>query len=90
MIGPNAHHYLHQLGDYTAYQNPQDMVTVYQGKSVKKLHKSAYALGCTTRKKQFENLDETLKIAKEADVVVLVLGGNSTRLYQNAFEIMAH
>lgn len=85
VIGPNAHHYLHQLGDYTAYQNPQDIVTVYQG-ICKKVSQVSYALGCTTRKKQFENLDETLKIAKDADIVVLVLGGNSTRLYQNAFE----
>ena len=60
-------------------------MTVYQG-SFKKASQVSYALGCTTRKKQFENLDETLKIAKDADIVVLVLGGNSTRLYQNAFE----
>lgn len=85
VIGPNAHHYLNQLGDYTAYQNPQDIVTVYQG-ICKKAKNVSYALGCTTRKNQFENLEETLKIAKQADVVVLVLGGNSTRLYQNAFE----
>ena len=60
-------------------------MTVYQG-ICKKASQVSYALGCTTRKKQFENLDETLKIAKDADIVVLVLGGNSTRLYQNAFE----
>ena len=60
-------------------------MTVYQG-ICKKAKNVSYALGCTTRKNQFENLEETLKIAKQADVVVLVLGGNSTRLYQNAFE----
>lgn len=86
VIGPNANNYLNQLGDYTAYQEEKDIVTVLQGIAKKTKYKPAYALGCTTRLKQFENLDETLKIAKEADVVVLVLGGNSTRLYENAFE----
>ncbi|MFQ7172194.1 MAG: glycoside hydrolase family 3 C-terminal domain-containing protein [Thomasclavelia ramosa] len=31
VIGPNANHYLNQLGDYTAYQNKSDIVTVYDG-----------------------------------------------------------
>ena len=86
VIGPNAHNYLNQLGDYTAYQEADDIVTVLQGIAKKTKTPPMFALGCTTRLKQFEDLDQTLKIAKEADVVVMVLGGNSTRLYQNDFE----
>lgn len=86
VIGPNANNYLNQLGDYTAFQEETDIVTVYQGICQKTLNVPSYSLGCTTRLKQFEDLEKTLKQAKEADVVVLVLGGNSTRLYQNEFE----
>lgn len=85
VIGPNANNYLHQLGDYTAYQNPDHVVTVFQGIDKKASHVT-YTLGCTTRKERFENLEETLQLAREADIVVLVLGGNSTRPYQSRFE----
>lgn len=85
VIGPNAHHHFNQLGDYTAYQNSKDIVTVLDGISKKTRISPLYVEGCSIRGNDFD-IEAAIEIAKEVDVVVLVLGGNSTRLYQNDFE----
>ena len=85
VIGPNANHYLNQLGDYTAYQNKSDIVTVYDGICQKTEISPIYVQGCSIRGRKFD-IEPALVAAKAADIVILVLGGNSTRLYQDTFE----
>ena len=85
VIGPNANHYLNQLGDYTAYQNKSDIVTVYDGICQKTEIYPIYVQGCSIRGRKFD-IEPALVAAKAADIVILVLGGNSTRLYQDTFE----
>ena len=85
VIGPNANHYLNQLGDYTAYQNKSDIVTVYDGICQKTEISPIYVQGCSIRGRKFD-IEPALVAAKAVDIVILVLGGNSTRLYQDTFE----
>ena len=85
VIGPNANHYLNQLGDYTAYQNKSDIVTVYDGICQKTEISPIYVQGCSIWGRKFD-IEPALVAAKAADIVILVLGGNSTRLYQDTFE----
>lgn len=85
VIGPNANHYLNQLGDYTAYQNKSDIVTVYVGICQKTEISPIYVQGCSIRGRKFD-IEPALVAAKAAGIVILVLGGNSTRLYQDTFE----
>ena len=78
VIGPNADDkIMNQLGDYTAPQRRGDVVTVLDGI---KAHapRVTYAKGCGIRSKKTDGFAEAERIASEADVTVLVLGGSSS------------
>ena len=78
VIGPNADDkIMNQLGDYTAPQRRGDVVTVLDGI---RAHASrvTYAKGCGIRSKKTDGFAEAERIASEADVTVLVLGGSSS------------
>ena len=78
VIGPNADDkIMNQLGDYTAPQRRGDVVTVLDG--VKAFaSRVAYAKGCGIRSKNTDGFSEAERLASEADVTVLVLGGSSS------------
>jgi len=78
VIGPNADDkIMNQLGDYTAPQRRADVVTVLDG--VKAFaSRVAYAKGCGIRSKRTDGFAEAERIASDADVTVLVLGGSSS------------
>ena len=86
VIGPNADNMYNQLGDYTAPQDPDRIVTMLEGIREKGRAEVLYAKGCAVRDENDANIDEAVKIAKAADVVVLVVGGSSARDFKTSYE----
>ena len=86
VIGPNADNMYNQLGDYTAPQDPDRIVTMLEGIREKGRAEVSYAKGCTIRDEADANIDEAVKTAQKADVVVLVVGGSSARDFKTSYE----
>ena len=86
VIGPNADNMYNQLGDYTAPQAPDRIVTMLEGIREKGRAEVSYAKGCAVRDENDTDIDEAVKIAKAADVVVLVVGGSSARDFKTSYE----
>ena len=86
VIGPNADNMYNQLGDYTAPQAPDRIVTMLEGIQNKGRAEVTYAKGCAIRDENDADLDEAVRIAKAADVVVLVVGGSSARDFKTSYE----
>ncbi len=87
VIGPNADNSYNQLGDYTAPQDPDRIVTMFEGIRDKGLAEEVrYAKGCAVRDLAVEGIDEAVRLARWADVVVLVVGGSSARDFQTSYE----
>ena len=86
VVGPNADNMYNQLGDYTAPQDPDRIVTMLEGIREKGRAEVTYAKGCAIRDENDANIDEAVKIAQSADVVVLVVGGSSARDFKTSYE----
>lgn len=86
VIGPNADNMYNQLGDYTAPQDPDRIVTILEGIRGKCRAEVLYAKGCAVRDENDADIDEAVHIAKSADVVVLVVGGSSARDFKTSYE----
>ena len=86
VIGPNAHNQYNQLGDYTAPQDPDRVVTMLEGLREKGRAEILYAKGCAVRDERDADLDEAVRVARAADVVVLVVGGSSARDFKTSYE----
>lgn len=83
LIGPNADNIYNQLGDYTGPQNTETVVTI--GAALKDFVKEnnkisyEYAKGCGIKDTSKTGFQEAIKIAKKSDVILLCLGGSSSR-----------
>ena len=86
VIGPNADNMYNQLGDYTAPQDSGRIVTMLEGIREKGRAEVLYAKGCAVRDENDANIDEAVRVAKAADVVVLVVGGSSARDFKTSYE----
>ena len=86
VIGPNADALYNQLGDYTAPQDPDRVVTVLEGLQAKGSAEVRYAKGCSVRDTEDADLDEAVRVARGADAVVLVVGGSSARDFKTSYE----
>ncbi len=88
VIGPNADNIYNMLGDYTAPQKEDDVVTVLEGikNHVSKETVVKYAKGCAIRNESEAGFDEAIKIARESEVVVMVMGGSSARDFSSKYE----
>ena len=86
VIGPNADNMYNQLGDYTAPQDPDRIVTMLEGIRAKGWAEVTYAKGCAIRDENDADIEEAVRIAKAADVVVLVVGGSSARDFKTSYE----
>ncbi|MBR4137126.1 MAG: glycoside hydrolase family 3 C-terminal domain-containing protein [Bacteroidales bacterium] len=88
VIGPNANNMYNQLGDYTAPQNPNDIVTVFDGiiNRAKDGTNIFYAKGCSIRDTNDADFESAIKAAKSADVTILVVGGSSARDFKTSYE----
>lgn len=89
VIGPNANNFYNMLGDYTAPQSEEMCQRTIYGE-IKKIFTNSevsYSLGCEIRniKNQEDNISSAVKLAKKSDVIVLVLGGSSTRSFKTNF-----
>lgn len=80
VIGPNADNIYNQLGDYTAWQNRKDVITVLDGiREIVGEDQVVYAKGCDIRNDDKSGFKEALNAAEEADIIVAVIGGSSSR-----------
>ena len=86
VVGPNANNMYNQLGDYTAPQAPDRIVTMLEGIRGKGRAEVTYARGCAIRDENDADLDEAVRTALKADVVVLVVGGSSARDFKTSYE----
>ena len=88
VIGPNADNVYNMLGDYTAPQAPGTVVTVLEGikSHVSKSTQIKFAKGCGIRDDSEEGFSEALKVAKESELVIMVMGGSSARDFKQEYE----
>lgn len=88
VIGPNADLLYNQLGDYTAPQREGTGSTVLQG--IKQLAGSetivTYSKGCGIRDPAKDGFEEAIVNAADAEAVILVLGGSSSRNFDTKFD----
>ena len=88
VIGPNADNMYNQLGDYTAPQKPDKIITVLEGirDKVSDMTEVLYTRGCYVRDTSWEDFENAVLMAKKSDVVVLVVGGSSARDFSTYYE----
>ena len=88
VIGPNADNVYNQLGDYTAPQRADEVVTILEGVSniVSSTTKVSYVKGCSIRSVDDADLDKAVAVAKNADVAIVVVGGSSARDFETSYE----
>ncbi len=84
LIGPNAHNQYNQLGDYTAPQADENVVTMLEG-----LQKAGaavtYVKGCAVRDTKTGEIAQAVQAARRADVAVVVVGGSSARDFRTKY-----
>ena len=84
LIGPNADNQYNQLGDYTAPQEPENVITMLEG-----LQNAGaavtYVKGCAIRDTKTSNIPAAVQAARRADVTVVVVGGSSARDFKTKY-----
>lgn len=87
VVGPNADNIYNQLGDYTAPQERDHIVTILDGikKAVSKRTKVHYAKGCAIRDTTQSDIAAAVTAAKQSDVVIAVVGGSSARDFKTDY-----
>ena len=87
VIGPNADNVYNLLGDYTAPQPEDKIITPYQGiKAILGESNCSYAKGCAVRDINDCDIPAAIEAAKDADVVIAVVGGSSARDFKTSYE----
>jgi beta-glucosidase len=88
VIGPNADNTYNQLGDYTAPQAEGKVQTLLTGirAAVGNSTKVDYVKGCAIRDTSNSDIAAAVAAAKQADAVVLVLGGSSARDFKTSYQ----
>lgn len=87
VVGPNADNIYNMLGDYTAPQADGKVVTVLE--VIKTLLGEAnciYAKGCAVRDTNDCDIPAAVEAARQADVVIAVVGGSSARDFKTSYE----
>ncbi|SFW33608.1 beta-glucosidase [Sinomicrobium oceani] len=87
VIGPNADNIYNQLGDYTAPQEEDNIVTVLEGIK-NKVGASAtvtYVKGCAIRDTTQTDISKAVEAAENAEVAIVVLGGSSARDFKTKY-----
>jgi len=87
VIGPNADNLYNQLGDYTAPQPEEHIVTILEGirNAVSPTTVIRYVKGCAVRDTTQSNIDEAVRAANASNAVVLVVGGSSARDFRTKY-----
>ena len=86
VVGPNADTPYNQLGDYTAPQERQAIVTPLDG-IIKEIgsFRVRYAKGCAIRDVSSADISSAVAAARASDVVVAVVGGSSARDFRTEY-----
>ncbi|MGN0477797.1 MAG: glycoside hydrolase family 3 N-terminal domain-containing protein [Hominenteromicrobium sp.] len=87
VIGPNADAIYQQLGDYTPPLRDGEGVTLLEG--VRRAFPKAavrFAPGCTICGRETDRIEEAAALAAESDIVILALGGSSSRFAGAQFD----
>ncbi len=87
VIGPNADNIYNQLGDYTAPQEANSVITVLQGIKARAGAGTtvSYSKGCAIRDTSTREIAAAVALAKASDVAVVVLGGSSARDFKTSY-----
>jgi beta-glucosidase len=89
VIGPAADDLYLQLGDYTPPVQADFCITLWSG--LQKLAPSAvelvYTPGCGLRDGSQKTIDEAVELAKKSNLVILALGGSSSRYSGARFDV---
>ena len=87
VIGPNADVQYNQLGDYTAPQADEAVVTLLEGirEAVGKDTEVVYVKGCAIRDTTATDIDAAVRAAHGADAVIIALGGSSARDFKTKY-----
>ncbi len=84
LVGPNAHNMYNQLGDYTAPQDEENVITMLEGLQNAGA-KVNYVKGCAVRDTGSDSIKEAVNAARASDVVVAVVGGSSARDFRTKY-----
>jgi len=87
LVGPNADNRYNMLGDYTAPQANENIVTVLDALQ-KKLPEANinYVKGCAIRDTSRNNIAEAVDAARQSDVIIAVVGGSSARDFKTSYK----
>ena len=86
VIGPNADNTYNQLGDYTAPQPDENVVTMLEGIQNKiGASRVTYVKGCAVRDTRGNDISKAVAAARAADVAVVVVGGSSARDFKTKY-----
>ncbi len=87
VIGPNADNLYNQLGDYTPAQRVGQGITLLRGLQEEFGKENVlYAQGCQVCGDDRTGIDNAIETAKKCDVVILALGGSSSRFAGVTFD----
>ena len=89
IIGPNSDLIYNQLGDYTPFKKEAECQTIlraFKDSLVDTNTKVAFAQGTTITSEIPGGIAEALKIAGEAEQIIVVLGGSSARDFSTSFD----
>ena len=87
VCGPNADNVYNMLGDYTASQPDDAVTTILEGLRAKMPEAEVqYVQGCAVRDTARAGIEQAVKAATEADVVVCCVGGSSARDFRTSYE----
>ena len=84
LIGPNADNQYNQLGDYTAPQAEDHVVTMREGLEAKGID-VRYVKGCAIRDTDRSSIAQALIATMLSDVAVVVVGGSSARDFKTKY-----
>ncbi|WP_295730848.1 glycoside hydrolase family 3 N-terminal domain-containing protein [uncultured Muribaculum sp.] len=87
LVGPNADNAYNMLGDYTAPQPEGRVVTVLDG--LRRMNPGVeieYVKGCAVRDTLTADIDAAVNAARQADVVIAVVGGSSARDFKTSYK----
>lgn len=87
VCGPNADNVYNMLGDYTAPQEDGNVKTILAGiRSKLPASQVIYVKGCAVRDTTASNIAEAVAAAKQADVIVVAVGGSSARDFKTSYK----
>lgn len=88
LIGPNANNLYNQLGDYSPFKREKQGITIKQAMETRlKSTQLYYTKGSEVVTTSKQMISEAVSVAEKADVIILAIGGSSTRDFQTSFDL---